>query len=176
MVNGCFEAASAIISWGQLDPLEIKSLRFNRLQRGIRELRFSSRVPLWSFAVGHPPPAAPLCLSILALLRDLVHIHKIYLFCISRGIYCDAIGITQVCLQPGCPSLQQIGVHERQALGRYDGRRLLLGSEYGRKMDGMSWGGESLRPEAKKERITPVIEGRELGISRLLENDLSYSP
>ena len=170
MVDGCFGAAGAMISWGRLDRLEIKSLGFNRLQRGVRELRLASRVPLWSFAVGHPPPAAPLCLSTLALMRDLVHIHKIYLFCISQGIYCDAIGSTQVCLQSECPRLclQQIGVHERQALGRYDGRRLLLGSEYGRKMNEMSWGGESLRPEARKERIPPVIEGRELGISRLL--------
>ena len=155
MIDSYFGAADSMISWGRLDCLKIKGLGFNKLQRGVRELRLASRAPLWSFAVGYPPPAAPLCLSASALMRDLVHIYKIYLFCISQDIYRDAIGDTQVCLQSECPRLclKQIGVHERQAFGRCDGRRLLLGSEYRRKMNGMLWGSESLRPEAKKRKF-----------------------
>ena len=115
MVNGSFGAAGAMISWGQLGCRESKGFGFNRSLRGLRELRLASRGRPWSFAVGYPPPAAPLCLSTLALMRDLVHTHKIYLFSVSQGNHCDVIGNIQVCLQSESPRLcpQQLDVHER---------------------------------------------------------------
>ena len=95
MVDGCFGAAGAMISWGRLGCREFKGLGFNRLLRGIRELRLASRGPPWSFAVGYLPLAAPLCLSTLALMRDLVHMHRIYLFSISQGTHWMRLGTSR---------------------------------------------------------------------------------